>query len=465
MVVLDRDLPGVHGDEVCRQIVAGGSGSRVLMLTAASTVGDRVDGLGLGADDYLPKPFDFAELVARIRALARRPPAAVPPVLDGRRPTLDPARRVAFRAGRRLDLSPKEFAVLECLLAAGGRVVSAEELLERVWDEAADPFTTAVKTTIRRLRAKLGDPPVIHTVREGGYRIGDADERPAPVRAAVRAARSSSPALLFARRSCSSAVSSSRSTSARPGIAGGQAPVRRHPFGPVANVVASLVVLVLLSVAVGWLLAGRLLRPLRMITATARDISASNLSRRLRTGRRDDEFTRLGETLNDLFARLEAAFDSQRHFVANASHELRTPLTAERTLLQVALADPDADAATLRAACEQVLALGHEDRAAHRRAAHPGQQRARHRAAGAVRPRRPRRHRPRGPRRGGQPALRAARRQAGPSARHGRPWAGREPGRNLVDNALRYNVPGGRAEVSTATRAARRSSRCATPGR
>jgi len=173
VVVLDRDIPGVHGDEVCRQIVAGRSQSRVLMLTAASTVRERVDGLGLGADDYLPKPFDFAELVARVRALARRSAAALPPTLESGDVLLDPSRRVAFRAGRRLDLSPKEFALLECLLASRGRVVSAEELLERVWDEAADPFTTAVKTTIRRLRAKLGDPPVIHTVREGGYRIGD----------------------------------------------------------------------------------------------------------------------------------------------------------------------------------------------------------------------------------------------------------------------------------------------------
>jgi len=173
VVVLDRDLPAVHGDEVCRRIVAGGSGSRVLMLTAASTVADRVDGLGLGADDYLPKPFDFAELVARIRALARRPAVAVLPVLDNGELVVDPGRRVAFRSGRRLDLSPKEFGVLECLLLAGGRVVSAEELLERVWDSETDPFTTAVKTTIRRLRLKLGDPPVIHTVREGGYRIGE----------------------------------------------------------------------------------------------------------------------------------------------------------------------------------------------------------------------------------------------------------------------------------------------------
>jgi len=173
VVVLDRDLPGAHGDEVCRSLAAGGSGSRVLMLTAASTVADRVDGLGLGADDYLPKPFDFSELVARVRALARRSAPALPPTLESGDVRLDPSRRVAFRAGRRLTLSPKEFAVLECLLESAGRVVSAEELLERAWDEAADPFTTAVKTTIRRLRGKLGDPPVIRTVREGGYQIGD----------------------------------------------------------------------------------------------------------------------------------------------------------------------------------------------------------------------------------------------------------------------------------------------------
>jgi DNA-binding response OmpR family regulator len=171
VVVLDRDLPGTHGDEICRQITAQRSDSRVLMLTAASTVKDRVDGLGLGADDYLPKPFDFSELVARVRALGRRSTPATPPTLQGADITLDPSRRVAFRAGRRLELSPKEFALLECLLASGDRVVSTEELLERVWDEAADPFTTAVKTTMRRLRVKLGDPPVIETVREGGYRI------------------------------------------------------------------------------------------------------------------------------------------------------------------------------------------------------------------------------------------------------------------------------------------------------
>jgi DNA-binding response OmpR family regulator len=174
VVVLDRDLPGVHGDEVCRQVVAGSPQTRVLMLTAASTVRDRVDGLGLGADDYLPKPFDFAELTARVRALGRRSAAALPPILECGDLALDPNRRTASRAGRRLELSPKEFALLECLLASAGRVVPAEELLERVWDEAADPFTTAVKTTVRRLRGKLGDPPVIHTERGGGYRLGEA---------------------------------------------------------------------------------------------------------------------------------------------------------------------------------------------------------------------------------------------------------------------------------------------------
>ncbi len=173
VVVLDRDLPGIHGDDICRQIVADRSDVRILMLTAADTVKDRVDGLGLGADDYLPKPFAFAELVARVRALGRRATPLVPPALAYEDITLDPARREAFRAGQRLDLSPKEFALLECLLASPGLVLSAEELLERVWDEAADPFTSAVKHTMHRLRTKLGNPPVIHTVREGGYRIGD----------------------------------------------------------------------------------------------------------------------------------------------------------------------------------------------------------------------------------------------------------------------------------------------------
>jgi DNA-binding response OmpR family regulator len=171
VIVLDRDLPGRHGDDVCQTLVAEGTDSRLLMLTASATIEDRVEGLGIGADDYLPKPFDIAELVARIRALARRSRPALPPVLVHGDLRLDSAHRIATRAGRQLDLSPKEFAVLELLLIARGAVVSAEELLERVWDEAANPFTNTVKMTISRLRAKLGDPPVITTVAQAGYRI------------------------------------------------------------------------------------------------------------------------------------------------------------------------------------------------------------------------------------------------------------------------------------------------------
>jgi DNA-binding response OmpR family regulator len=171
VVVLDRDLPGIHGDDVCAEIVAAGCRSRILMLTAAATIDDRVDGLSLGADDYLPKPFAFAELTARVRALSRRASPALAPILTHGDLEVDAARRRARRGGRLLDLGPKEFGVLELLLAADGRVVSAEELLERVWDEAADPFTTAVKVTISRLRRKLGDPPVIETVAHAGYQI------------------------------------------------------------------------------------------------------------------------------------------------------------------------------------------------------------------------------------------------------------------------------------------------------
>jgi DNA-binding response OmpR family regulator len=171
VVILDRDLPGVHGDEVCRQLAAAGRGERVLMLTASGTVADRVAGLAMGADDYLPKPFAFAELVARIRALGRRSQPALPPVLTHRGLQLDAARRTVTRDGRRLDLAPKEFAVLEVLLSAGGAAVAAERLLEKVWDEAADPFTQSVKVTVSRLRRKLGDPPLIETVAQAGYRI------------------------------------------------------------------------------------------------------------------------------------------------------------------------------------------------------------------------------------------------------------------------------------------------------
>jgi DNA-binding response OmpR family regulator len=171
VVLLDRDLPGLHGDDVCGEIVARGTRSRVLMLTAAATIDDCVDGLGRGADDYLAKPFAFAELLARVHALARRSHPAHPPVLVRGDLRLDTAERRVWRGSEALNLGPKEFGVLELLLAAQGRVVSAEELLGRVWDESADPFTTTVKVTMSRLRRKLGEPPVIETVPQAGYRI------------------------------------------------------------------------------------------------------------------------------------------------------------------------------------------------------------------------------------------------------------------------------------------------------
>jgi DNA-binding response OmpR family regulator len=171
VIVLDRDLPRLHGDEVCRQLTADGIRARVLMLTASGGIEERVQGLSLGADDYLPKPFAFAELVARVRALARRAQPALPPVLACGDLQLDSARRRASRGGERLDLSAKEFAVLELLMGAPGVVISAEELLARGWDEAADPFSNVVKVTISRLRRKLGEPDPIETVAGGGYRI------------------------------------------------------------------------------------------------------------------------------------------------------------------------------------------------------------------------------------------------------------------------------------------------------
>jgi DNA-binding response OmpR family regulator len=171
VLVLDRDLPLVHGDEVCRAVVAAGGETRVLMLTAAAEVPDRVAGLALGADDYLPKPFAFVELVARVRALGRRARPAIPPRLERAGIALDPARREVFRDGRFVPLSRKEFAVLEELLRAEGTVVSTEQLLERAWDENIDPFTNVVRVTVMTLRRKLGSPPVVATVPGVGYQI------------------------------------------------------------------------------------------------------------------------------------------------------------------------------------------------------------------------------------------------------------------------------------------------------
>ena len=171
VLVLDRDLPGVHGDEVCRAVRDERPETGILMLTAAGTLDDVVQGLSLGADDYLPKPFRFAELVARIRALGRRSLPSRPPVLSHGDIELDPARRSVSRAGSEIQLARKELAVLEALMDCEGATVSAEELLERVWDDQIDPFTNVVRMTIMTLRRKLGDPPVIETVIGVGYRM------------------------------------------------------------------------------------------------------------------------------------------------------------------------------------------------------------------------------------------------------------------------------------------------------
>jgi DNA-binding response OmpR family regulator len=171
VVVLDRDLPVISGDEVCRALVDSGALARVLMLTASSTVRDRVVGLDLGADDYLGKPFDFAELVARVRALGRRARPPAPPVLERAGLRLDPNRREVYRDGRSIAVTRKEFALLDELLRAGGAVVSAERLLEKAWDEHTDPFTNVVRVTVMTLRRKLGDPQVIETVPGVGYQI------------------------------------------------------------------------------------------------------------------------------------------------------------------------------------------------------------------------------------------------------------------------------------------------------
>lgn len=171
VVVLDRDLPGIHGDEVARTLVRDGYSGRILMLTASDGVEDKVEGLSLGADDYLAKPFAFPELIARVHALARRATPPLPPVLERHGITLDPANHTVHRDGRALSLTPKEFAVLQVLMRAQGTVVSAEGLLEKAWDENADPFTNVVRVTVMTLRKKLGEPSVIRTVPGAGYQL------------------------------------------------------------------------------------------------------------------------------------------------------------------------------------------------------------------------------------------------------------------------------------------------------
>ena len=267
VVVVDRDLPKVHGDAVCAALVGASAEARILMLTAAGTVGDRVEGLNLGADDYLVKPFAFAELVARLRALARRSPATPPVIVKGDL-VFDRARRRVSRGGRPVSLTRKEMGILEVLLAADGSVVSAEELLERVWDENADPYATLQRLLVYSL-AGLG----LMTVASGGL---------------------------------------------------------------------------------GWLMAGRVLRPVRSITAAARRASQQHLGERLALQGPRDELKELADTFDQMLERLDAAFATQRRFLADASHELRTPLTVMRTAIEVTLAKPTRTPGQLEAMAAKV---------------------------------------------------------------------------------------------------------------
>ena len=357
IAVLDRDIPGPSGDEIAKRIVASGSGMPILMLTAADRLDDKASGFELGADDYLTKPFELRELVLRLRALDRRRAHSRPPVREIAGLRLDPFRREVYRDGRYVALTRKQFAVLEVLVAAEGGVVSAEELLERAWDENADPFTNAVRITVSALRKRLGEPWVIATVPGVGYRI---DTAPATGREggdawighpglSVRLKLTLSYAgflmlagvLLLAavwvflpalrarpRRARSSSPATNRPTSCAPSLR--PQPSRWRSCSCSASREA------------GSSPAACSLRWTRITEAT-RMAATGSLSHRIRLEGRSDEFRELADAFDTMLARLEAHVAEQQRFAANASHELRTPLAITQTLLDVARNDPDRD--------------------------------------------------------------------------------------------------------------------------
>ena len=363
IAVLDRDIPGPSGDEIAERIVASGSGMPILMLTAADRLDDKASGFELGADDYLTKPFELQELVLRLRALDRRRAHNRPPVREIAGLRLDPFRREVYRDGRYVALTRKQFAVLEVLVAAEGGVVSAEELLERAWDENADPFTNAVRITVSALRKRLGEPWLIATVPGVGYRIDTATGRRARAEASVDRAPGLSVrlkltlsyagflmlagALLLAvvwvfllryvpdraiHRRPGPASSPTAPTSCAP------SPRRRPRRWRSCWCSAS---------SGGWLLAGRMLAPLTRITDATRLAADGSLSHRIQLEGRKDEFRELADAFDAMLARLEAHVAEQQRFAANASHELRTPLAITQTLLDVARNDPDRDTGEL----------------------------------------------------------------------------------------------------------------------
>ena len=357
IAVLDRDVPGPSGDEIARQIVASGSGMPILMLTAADRIDDKVSGFELGADDYLTKPFDLQELVLRIRALDRRRAHARPPVRELAGLRVDPFRREVYRDGRYVALTRKQFAVLEVLVAADGGVVSAEELLERAWDENADPFTNAVRITVSALRKRLGEPWVIATVPGVGYRIAAAPGTAGADRRRMARAWGPSARLKLTLSYAGFLMVAGTLLLATVWVfllryvpdharfgPGPASPTRSDLLDAFAPRAAqALAVLLVVGLVGGWFLAGRMLAPLTRITEATRIAADGSLSHRIRLEGRTDEFRELADGFDTMLARLEAQVAEQQRFAANASHELRTPLAITQTLLDVARKDPDRD--------------------------------------------------------------------------------------------------------------------------
>ena len=350
IAVLDRDIPGPSGDEIAKRIVASGSGMPILMLTAADRLDDKTSGFGLGADDYLTKPFELQELVLRLRALDRRRAHNRPPVREIAGLRLDPFRREVYRDGRYVALTRKQFAVLEVLVAAEGGVVSAEELLQRAWDQNADPFTNAVRITVSALRKRLGEPEIIATVAGVGYRIEHRARGRRPwiehpgLSVRLKLTLSYAGFLMLAGALLLAAgYFSAFAWSCTLGVI---FIVRSHAdllrgFAPIAAIVmAFLLVFGLLG---GWFLAGRMLAPLTGITDATRIAATGSLAHRIRLPGRNDEFRELADAFDAMLARLEAHVAEQQRFAANASHELRTPLAITQTLLEVARKDANHD--------------------------------------------------------------------------------------------------------------------------
>ena len=361
IAVLDRDIPGPSGDEIAERIVASGSGMPILMLTAADRLDDKASGFELGADDYLTKPFELRELVLRLRALDRRRAHHRPPVREIAGLRLDPFRREVYRDGRYVALTRKQFAVLEVLVAAEGGVVSAEELLERAWDEHADPFTNAVRITVSALRKRLGEPWIIATVAGVGYRIdtqpergreggrpwirAPGSERPPQAHPQLRRLPDGRRRLAARRRVGVPAALHPRRCDRPPAIlvVRSRRPLRPRCTASAATAAVVLAFLLVFGLVGGWLLAGRMLAPLTRITDATRLAATGSLSHRIRLEGRNDEFRELADAFDAMLARLEAHVAEQQRFAANASHELRTPLAITQTLLDVARNDPDRD--------------------------------------------------------------------------------------------------------------------------